>query len=78
MLVTVSRWGNSLAIRVPRGIAEDAGIVEGAAVDIRVEDGKIVAEPLSRPTLDALLAAITPENLHSAQLDDPAIGGEVW
>jgi len=78
MLVTVSRWGNSLAIRVPRGIAEDAGIVEGAAVDVRVEDGKIVAEPLARPTLDALLAAVTPENLHSAQLDDSPAGGEVW
>jgi len=78
MLATVSKWGNSLAIRIPRGIAEDAHLEEGATLDLRTEGGKIVAEPVAPPTLDSLLAAVTPENLHHEQFDDRPRGVEAW
>lgn len=78
MYATVSKWGNSLGIRIPRGIAQDAGIEEGTVVDLRVEDGRIVAEPIEVESLDALLARITPESLHGEQLGDDPIGREAW
>lgn len=78
MLATVSKWGNSLAIRIPRGIAEDARISEGVAIDIRAEEGRIVAEPVAPPTLEALVAGITPENMHTEQFGGQPVGNEVW
>jgi antitoxin MazE len=78
MLATVSRWGNSLALRIPRGLAEDAQLVEGASVDLRVEDGRLVAEPVRSVSLDALLSRVTKGNLHDAQGDDAPTGREVW
>ena len=78
MYATVSKWGNSLGIRIPRGIAQDAHVSEGTAVDIRVEDGRIVAEPIEVDTLEVLLARITPENCHGEQLGDEPVGREAW
>lgn len=78
MYVTVSKWGNSLSIRIPRGIARDAHITEGTAIDLRVEDGRIVAERIEVESLEVLLARVTPENLHGEHLADPPVGREVW
>ncbi len=79
MRVTVSRWGNSLGVRIPRALAADAQITEGTTVDVRVEDGRLVATPVTDEiTLDALLAEITPENLHEEAFPDPPRGRERW
>ena len=79
MRVVVSRWGNSLGVRIPRAVAEDARITEGSVVDVRVENGRLVAVPVSdEPTLDALLAGVTEENLHDEQLADAPRGREAW
>lgn len=65
MQSAVSRWGNSLAVRLPRSVAEDAGLADGAPVDIRVEDGRVVIAP-TRPSvrLDDLLGRFRPEHRH--------------
>lgn len=80
MRATVRKWGNSLALRIPSGLAEDAHLREGAEVDVAVEDGRLVVAPVAAPelSLDALLAAITPENLHAEQLADGGRGAEAW
>ena len=78
MRVTVSKWGNSLGIRIPRGLAEDARLAEGTTLDLRVENGRLVAEPVEEVTLASLLTAVTPENLHRPQLDDAPRGTEAW
>ena len=78
MYATVSKWGNSLGIRIPRGLAQDANIAEGTAIDLRVENGRIVAERIDVESLEVLLARVTPENLHGEQLTDPPVGREVW
>ena len=79
MRVTVSRWGNSLGVRIPRAVAEDARIAEGSVVDVRVEDGRIVAVLVeAEPTLESLLAGVTKENLHPEQGDDRTRGREAW
>jgi antitoxin MazE len=75
---TVQRWGNSLAIRIPRAYARDLGIEEGSEVELSVAGPSLVVTPSSTPSLDALLAAITDENLH-AEIDTGAgKGREAW
>jgi antitoxin MazE len=77
MRARVARWGNSLALRIPSGIAEDAQLVEGSEVEVAVRDGRIVLEPVV--SLAALVARITPENLPDLEFpDDAPRGGEVW
>jgi antitoxin MazE len=75
---TVSRWGNSLGLRIPRGLAEDAGLSEGSSIDLRVENGRLIVEPVAVESLESLLAKVTPKNLHGELLIDAPRGREVW
>lgn len=45
MHATISKWGNSLAIRLPRHVAEEVHLTEGASVSVHVEDGAIRLTP---------------------------------
>jgi antitoxin MazE len=80
MRATVRKWGNSLALRIPSGLAADAHLCDGTEVDVAVEGGRLVVVPVAAPevALDALLAGITPENLHAEQASDGARGAEAW
>lgn len=78
MRVTVSKWGNSLGIRIPRGVAQDAQIAEGTELDVRVEDGRMVLEALPAPKLDQLLARVASDNLHGELMSDAPVGREAW
>jgi len=77
MQTRVRKWGNSLAIRIPRIIAQKIGLNEGAEVDFQVRDNAIIISP-KRYTLESLLAKITPENLHKEVGTGKALGREVW
>jgi len=78
MRATISKWGNSLGLRIPRGLAEDAGLAEGSVVELRLEDGRIVAEPVMAEKLGALLAKVTPKNCHRELFVDTPRGRETW
>jgi len=65
MRATILKWGDGAAVRLPASVLTDAGLAVDSAVDVRVEDGCVVVERLAPAGLDALLAAITPENLHN-------------
>lgn len=79
MRMTVKKWGNSASVRIPAAIMEAAKLSVDAVVDVREEGGRIVIEPLpdSQYELDALLAGITPENLHGEVDFGPAVGKEL-
>lgn len=76
--VQLTKWGNSLGLRVPRDIAARMGLTEGARVDIEAsDDGRIiVTKSRRRFTLDELLAGMTPEREH-VQDDDSPKGEEI-
>ena len=78
MQATICRWGNSLGLRIPRGLAEDAGLTEGSVVELRVVDGRIVAEPVAVEKLESLLARVTPKNRHKELFIDSPRGREAW
>ena len=78
MRTHVQKWGNSLALRIPRGVVAEAGLAEGAPVELTVEGGRLVVVPALRPTLNALLADVTEDNLHAVVDTGPAVGDEAW
>lgn len=68
MKTTAQKWGNSLAIRVPKQVAEEAGLREKDAVEIEVRKGTLIVRPHLRRVyrLEDLLKRITPRNVHVA------------
>lgn len=57
------KWGNSLAVRIPKGVAEKARIQEGDPILVEARKGHVEIRSVERiPTLDELVAQITPEN----------------
>ncbi len=82
MRVPVKKWGNSLALRIPKPFAEDAEVREGTVVDLSVSKGKIVAVPLGRKkkkvTLRELLAKVSQRNLHGEVVTGRPTGRESW
>lgn len=76
----VQKWGNSLAIRIPNGMAQESGLHHDGSVDLRVEAGCLVVAPLPRPRyrLEELLEAVSPGNLHGETDLGPLVGSESW
>jgi antitoxin MazE len=61
----VVKWGNSLAVRIPKKVAEGAHLQEGDPIVIEVSNGHIELRPAEIiPTLEELVAQITLENRH--------------
>ncbi len=79
MRATLKKWGNSAAVRVPASVMAEAQLEIDQPVDVRVENGRVIIEPLPKPefTLDTLLAGVTSENLHDAEDFGPPVGREL-
>lgn len=80
MRTSVQRWGNSLALRIPKAYANETNLHEGSEVDFRVAEGGLVIEPVrpKRHSLQALLDRVTPSNLHGKTDSGEAVGKEIW
>jgi antitoxin MazE len=78
MKTTARKWGNSLAIRVPKHVAEEAGLREKDSVEIEVHEGTLVVRPHLRRVyrLEDLLKRITPRNVHDEVDFGEAVGRE--
>ena len=69
----VVKWGNSLAVRIPKPVAEEAGVQEGDEIVIKAAKGRISLRPKLRvPTLQELVAQITPENRYGETPTGPS------
>ncbi|MEG4045576.1 AbrB/MazE/SpoVT family DNA-binding domain-containing protein [Microcoleus sp. Pol17_C1] len=80
MVATIAKWGNSLAIRIPQNLAKEINLAEGSEVKLVLIDGKLTIEPITRRrySLEELIEAMTPENVHTEIDTGVAIGNEVW
>lgn len=79
MKTRVQKWGNSLAVRIPSHLIRETGLEFNTAIEMKVEDGKLVIQRSDEaPTLELLLAEVTKDNLHTAVDTGEAIGIEVW
>ena len=80
MKTMVQRWGNSLALRIPKTFAEEIAVREGDEVEMNVTKGRLVIAP--RPPRDYrlgdLVAGIRPGNLHVEITTGTPQGREAW
>jgi antitoxin MazE len=73
----LSKWGNSLAVRIPKAVAEKARIREGDAVEIKADKGRIELRRADRiPTLEELVAQFRPEHRQPEVEWGPDVGRE--
>ena len=80
MKTRVQIWGNSLALRIPRPFADEAGLEKDSPVELSLVEGKLVITPIARTrfSLEQLLAQISAENLHGEVETGAAVGAEAW
>ena len=79
MQVSVRKWGNSPAVRIPAPLLAAAGLRLDQRVEMRVEDGRVVIEPVADEfDLAAALEQITDDNLHDETEFGGALGNEAW
>lgn len=66
MTATIQKWGNSLALRLPKSLANEVNIALGTSVElVRTPDGVLLKpKRKSRYRLSDLLAGVTKRNLH--------------
>jgi antitoxin MazE len=79
MRAQVLKWGNSLAVRIPRAVAEEAKLKAGDALEIAApEEGSVAIHAIGKvPTLAQLIAEITPENRYEEISTSSAVGKEI-
>ena len=80
MVTKVQKWGNSLAVRIPKSFADEMGWAREASVRMMVKEGAlvIVSEPAAEWDLDELLPLITDDNIHHEWETGAVLGEEAW
>ena len=84
MIVEFCRWGNSLAVRIPKVVADALKVSNGRRAEITVENGTLVLRPLLKPTrkprytIEELLSGMTRENVPQEVDCGPPRGNEAW
>jgi len=77
MKAQMVKWGNSLAVRIPKPVAEEARLKEGDALEIEVADGRVELRRVSKvPSLATLVSQITPENRYAEVTTGTEVGKE--
>ena len=80
MRTRIQKWGNSLALRIPKALAAEVHIEQDSLVEVSLVEGKLILEPVAEPawTLEELLSKVTDQNLHGEVDTGPATGKEAW
>ena len=80
MKAKVQKWGNSLALRIPKVLALEARIDPDSVVELSLLDGVLTVAPAvsGALSLGSLLTGITQDNLHAEWETGPAVGLEEW
>ena len=78
--ITVSKWGNSLAVRIPQSIAKQARIGEGdrLALNLEVDGSLVLRSTRRRYEVSELVKRITPRNRHGETDWGLPVGNESW
>ena len=80
MQTKITKWGNSLALRIPKSFALNAKLRQNELVDISIDKEKIIITPIGEKeySLDELLEGISADNLHGEFDTGIPVGKEVW
>ena len=80
MKTRIRKWGNSLALRIPRVVADELGLERDSLVNLTMIRKKLVVAPApkERPRLEELLDRVTAANLHAEADFGSPVGHEAW
>jgi len=78
MTVSIKKWGNSLALRIPKDIAQTLHIENESTLELSIKDGALVIEPQKSTLLENLVSRIDTDNLHTEVDTGKAVGNEEW
>jgi antitoxin MazE len=80
MQTKIKKWGNSLALRIPKSFALNANLRQDELVDISIDKERIIITPIGEKeySLDDLLAGVSEDNLHDEFDTGAPVGKEIW
>ena len=80
MQTKIQKWGNSLALRIPKSFALNVNLKQNELVDISIDKGKIIISPIAQKeySLEELLKGVSEDNLHSEFDTGAPAGKEIW
>jgi antitoxin MazE len=78
MTVPLRKWGNSLAIRIPKDIANTLSIGDNSIMELVIVDGALLLKPRKSTRLENLVSKIDSSNLHSEISTGRSVGNEEW
>jgi len=80
MKTSIQKWGNSLAVRLPKPLMERMNIQQGTRVEISSDDESITIRPFPRAVYDlkTMLSGVTEGNVHDEVDWGEAEGSEPW
>ena len=79
-MLTISKWGNSQGIRIPKKYLDQLGLKVGEKVDIKIEDGKIVIIPIKnkrKPKID-INQLFKEDYEENKEFEWGQVGKEIW
>ncbi|MCW3488856.1 AbrB/MazE/SpoVT family DNA-binding domain-containing protein [Dethiobacter alkaliphilus] len=80
MLIKVQKWGNSLALRIPKSFANEIQLKNGSNINLSIAEGKLIIEPVDEKKykLEELLEEVKETNLHKEYSFGKTEGKEIW
>jgi antitoxin MazE len=79
-VLSIKHWGNNLGVRLPQNVAREARLKADQQVRIRVEDGRVIIEPVEEAplTLEERLQRYDPQRHGGEVMVGPNVGAEQW
>ncbi|MBN1947320.1 MAG: AbrB/MazE/SpoVT family DNA-binding domain-containing protein [Bradymonadales bacterium] len=79
MKAKIQKWGNSLALRIPKPFAQEVGLEENSLVQVSLQGDSLLIRPVNTsPSLSELLDLVTEENMHKEIDMGRTEGREEW
>lgn len=78
MTVSLKKWGNSLALRIPKDVASSLHVDTNSLMELDVKDGVLTLRPKKNNLLETLVSQINSENLHKEIDTGRSVGNEEW
>jgi antitoxin MazE len=80
MFIKIQKWGNSLALRIPKSFATELKISEDSEVNLSLENGKLIIKPTNEKKyeLNDLLSQVNEKNIHGEYTFGRPEGNELW
>ncbi len=78
MVLQVKKWGNSLAVRLPKDISKALSVQNNSFLELELVKNGLLLKPKKSSELDKLISQINPKNLHTEIKTGKSVGNEIW